>query len=109
MSKYGNKKTVLYGEEFDSKAEANRYLVLREKERNGEISHLARQKVFVLAPGVVIQGRKRPPLRYKADFVYILRDGKEITEDVKGVVTEGYRIKRHLMMCVHGIEILETK
>ena len=62
-------------------------------------------------------GRKRPELRYVADFVYWeidqarkndFQNGKWIVEDVKGILTPVYRIKRHLMMSVHGIEIRET-
>nr|WP_316893815.1 DUF1064 domain-containing protein [Ralstonia mannitolilytica] len=52
---------------------------------------------FELAPGVVINGRRRPPLRYVADFVYREKGSAlDTIEDVKGAVTEAYRIKRHL-------------
>lgn len=93
---------------FDSRREMERYIDLAEQEREGRISGLRRQVVYELAPGVVIQGRKRPALRYVADFVYRDGEGREITEDVKGKITEGYRIKRHLM-AVMGIEIKEVK
>jgi hypothetical protein len=44
-----------------------------------------------------------------ADFVYREADAAALTiEDVKGTVTEGYRIKRHLM-AVLGFEIKETR
>ena len=48
-------------------------------------------------------------MRYFADFVYE-QDGKQIIEDVKGQdkVTEGYRIKRHLL-AVAGIHIVEVR
>lgn len=42
-----------------------------------------------------------------ADFVY-RRDGERVIEDVKGVITEGYRIKRHLM-AVKGLIITEIR
>jgi hypothetical protein len=32
-----------------------------------------------------------------------------VVEDVKGAVTAEYRIKRHLMASVHGIEIREIR
>ncbi|RQQ98974.1 DUF1064 domain-containing protein [Burkholderia stagnalis] len=73
----------------------------------GEISDLERQVVFVLAESVVIDGRKKPALRYIADFVYE-RDGNTVIEDVKGMVTREYRIKRHLM-AVRGLQIVEIK
>ena len=63
---------------------------------------------FELAQAVVLDGRKRPPLRYVADFVYRDSAGQMVVEDVKGVRTQGYRIKRHLMLAVHGIEVREV-
>jgi hypothetical protein len=108
MSKYKNKKTALFGITFDSKAEADRYLVLKSDYQAGRIRELELQKVFILALSVVVQGRKRPPLKYIADFVYCRADGAYVVEDVKGMVTDSYRIKRHLMMSVHGIEISEV-
>lgn len=108
MNKYGAKKTVIDGTTFASKAESLRYIALRILENNGHISYLKTQVKFDLAPSVVIQGRKRPPIRYIADFVY-MQDGKQVVEDVKGMLTPVYRLKRHLMATVHGIHILETK
>lgn len=93
---------------FDSKREFARYLELALHERVGQISDLRRQVVFELAPAVVIQSRKRPALRYIADFVYQDGAGKAVIEDVKGKLTEGYRIKRHLM-AVLGFEIKEIR
>lgn len=107
MSKYGNRKTVVDSIEFDSKAEANRWFMLKVLERAGLISDLQRQVKFELAPPVRIGGRGRPALRYFADFVY-LQDGQRVVEDVKGKLTEGYRIKRHLMKAIHDIEIKEV-
>lgn len=107
--KYGAVKTTLYGITFDSKAEAARYAALLAQEQQGRIAKLRRQVPYELAPAVVINGRRRPALKYLADFVYEERDGTEVVEDVKGVATDAYRIKRHLMMAVHGIAIREVK
>jgi len=106
-AKYRNRKTEVDGITFDSLREARRYAELCLMERAGQISDLQRQVVFELAPSVRIHGRKRPSLRYVADFVYMER-GEQVVEDVKGVITEGYRIKRHLLMAIHGIEIREV-
>lgn len=103
MSKYGAIRTNGYA----SKREASRAQALKILERAGNISELKEQVVFEIAPSVVIQGRKRPPMKYIADFVYI-EDGVQVVEDCKGFRTSEYRIKRHLMKSVHGIEILET-
>ncbi|UXC34799.1 DUF1064 domain-containing protein [Cupriavidus gilardii] len=107
-SKYRNTRVSLNGMKFDSRREMERYFHLRQMERAGLISGLRRQVVYELAPGVVIQGRKRPALRYVADFVYRDGEGREITEDVKGVVTDVYRVKRHLMKSIHGVDIKEV-
>ena len=103
MTKYRAKKTNGYA----SKKEADRAFFLRILVADGCIADLREQVVYELAPGVVIQGRKRPPLRYIADFVYQAH-GKQVVEDVKGMITPVYRIKRHLMKAIHGIDIHET-
>ena len=106
MSKYGALKTNVSGIVFDSKAEARRYGELVILQRAGYIGKLERQVVYVLAPAVVIGGRKKPALRYKADFQYVDNKAfKLVTEDVKGVITPLFRVKQHLMKSVHGIEV----
>lgn len=108
-SKYGNQRLTFEGLSFDSKRELHRYVLLREMVRTGAISDLRRQVPFELAPGVSINGRRRPPLRYVADFVYRERGSAiDTIEDVKGVVTEAYRIKRHLMAAA-GFVIREIR
>lgn len=107
MTKYNNKKVIVDGHKFDSQKEAYRYKVLKKLENDGKIVGLKTQVIYELAPSVVINGRKKPALRYKADFVYHYC-GKMIVEDVKGVLTVVYKIKRHLMKSVYGIDILET-
>jgi hypothetical protein len=110
MSKFGNKKVLVDGIWFDSKKEAKRYQDLKLLQAAKLIRNLMLQQVFDLAHSVVIQGRKRPPLRYKADFTYFddRQQGAFVVEDCKGFKTEGYKIKRHLMKSVHGIDILES-
>lgn len=103
MSKYGAVRTGKYA----SKRESRRANQLAMLERGGLIRELKEQVVFEIAPSVVILGRKRPAMKYIADFVYYL-DGVRVVEDCKGFRTTEYRIKRHLMKAVHGIDILET-
>lgn len=110
--KYRNQKiTDADGTVFDSKAEHKFWHHLKLRQRIGEIFNLERQVVYVLAPAVNIAGRKRPPLRYIADMRW--NDGSPtgpvVVADVKGAVTPEYRIKRHLMASVHGIEIKEIR
>jgi hypothetical protein len=106
-SKYRNQKCESGGIKFDSKREMMRWHDLVQMQARGEISELELQVPFVLAEPVVIAGRKRPALRYVADFVYE-QDGKTVIEDVKGKITEGYRIKRHLL-AARGIFIKEVR
>lgn len=112
-SKYRNKRVVVHGLKFDSQREADRYFALHDRQGRGEINKLERQVAFVLAPSVRLEGEKRakPALRYIADFVYEER-GQRVVEDFKSRITEresAFRIKRHLLKAVHGIDIRIVK
>lgn len=106
--KYRNRVTDTPDGRFDSEAEYRHWCHLKIRQQLGEITDLKRQVVFELAPAVEIGGRKRPPLRYVADMVY-QEGGETVVADVKGAVTPEYRIKRHLLKAVHGIEIREIR
>ena len=45
---------------------------------------------------------------YIADFVYDLPDGGTVIEDCKGMRTPAYKIKKKLMLHIHGIQIKES-
>ena len=117
-SKYGAKKTVVGGVEFDSKKEARRYQELLLLERAGAITELQRQVEFELIPAqrepdsVGVRGgiKKGKVIEHKcsyvADFVY-KENGKKVVEDTKGFKTKDYIIKRKLMLSVYGIRIKE--
>ncbi len=107
QSKYRNQRVTIDGISFDSKKEGERYRQLKMLERAGKVSNLALQPAFELAPAVSIAGKLKKPLRYVADFSYI-KNGKIITEDVKGMKTDVYLIKKHLLKHIYGIDILET-
>ena len=109
-SKYKSKKVALDGITFDSKKEAARWYQLKIMEKAGAISDLQRQVVFELQPAAVINGRKKPRLKYLSDFTY-LENGKLVVEDVKSAATKKlstYRVKLHLMKTIHNIEIKES-
>ena len=88
-------------------------------EKSGEIHDLKRQVRFTLIPAIreePVQGPRggvKPgkilerPVCYVADFTYYRR-GQLVVEDAKGVRTDAYKIKRKLMLYVHGIRIFET-
>lgn len=109
--KYRNQRvTDAEGAKFDSKAEHRHWQRLQMLLKAGKIMKLERQVAFELAPPVVLQGRKKTALRYLADFVYVdATTGERVVEDVKGAVTDVWRIKKHLMMSVHGIEVREIR
>jgi hypothetical protein len=102
-SKYGSVRTTVDDVTFDSKRESQRYLELKTLERAGEILNLELQPSYEL----VVNGQKIGT--YKADFRYIDNEGNTIVEDVKGVRTDVYKLKRKLMMAIHGIEIEEME
>lgn len=103
-NKYGAKKSGGY----DSRKEHRRADQLKLMQRAGLISRLREQVKYVLIPtqrdssGNLLEKE----CSYYADFVYE-RDGAIIVEDTKGVRTPEYRIKRKLMLLVHGISIVE--
>ena len=107
MTKYYNKKTVYNGITFDSKKEADRYVVLTLLQKAGKITDLEVQVPFELIPSQKVDGLTAVrPCVYKADFVY-RENGKLVVEDTKGVKTKDYVIKRKLMLQVFGIQIRE--
>lgn len=113
--KYGNRKVVVDGVKFDSRREARRWAELQQMERAGLIIRLMRQPTFVLAPGVLITGetRKRPNMRYSADFWYVdVTTGERIVEDVKSTPTaksKEFRRVQHLMKALLGVDITVVK
>ena len=111
-SKYGSHRVQVNGHTFSSKAESKRYQELLILERAGDISDLTLQPKFELAPSVKFPGAAKatPALRYFADFSYHNHRGELVVEDVKGgPTTEGFRIKKHLMLAIHGIVVQEVR
>lgn len=104
-NKYGARKIKdpATGYVFDSKKEFIRWCELRIIERSGVISDLKRQVSYELIPK---QTGERA-CSYIADFQYY-QDGKLVVEDCKGYRTDSYKIKRKLMLWVHGIKVKET-
>lgn len=106
-SKYHAKKTCVDGITFDSRKEADRYLVLKGMEEDGSIEDLRRQVRYELVPAFDVDGRHYRPVCYVADFVY-REDGREVVEDVKGARTDVYRLKSKLFARRYGMSIKET-
>lgn len=121
MSKYHSKKVTINGITYDSKKEAKRHSELLLLEKAGAITELERQVKFVLLPAHyetyercgkngkrLADGHKcvERAVFYVADFVY-KQDGKTIVEDVKGIRTKDYILKRKMLLHFHGIKIKE--
>lgn len=100
--KYGAVATVCDNIRFSSKKESRRYQELKLLLAAKEISCLSIQPEFRLdVNGMFV-------CHYVADFSYIHRDGHRVVEDVKGIKTAVYRLKKKLVMAIYGIDILET-
>ena len=118
MNKYRNRKVKRDGMVFDSVKEYNRWKKLKWLEEIGEIYDLRRQVKYVLIPTqysdteLTKSGRPKVVERevtYIADFVYKDAEyGVEIVEDVKGVKTQEYILKRKMMLYLKGIRIMEV-
>ena len=103
MNKYRAKRVEVDGIRFDTRAEARRYGELRLLEAAGTISDL---KLQVEYP---IYLKDHYICTYRADFVYFDREKDEwIIEDVKGVRTQVYRLKKRLVEASYDITITEV-
>ena len=96
-SKYNAVKTEVDGIKFDSVKESKRYANLKLLERAGVIENLKLQPRFLLQEGFTYNGHKERKIEYVADFQYE-RNGQTIVEDVKGMKTEVYKLKRKLFL-----------
>ena len=96
-SKYYAEKTEIDGIKFDSAKESKRYANLKLLERAGVIENLKLQPRFLLQEGFTYNGHKERKIEYVADFQYE-RNGQTIVEDVKGMKTEVYKLKRKLFL-----------
>ena len=104
MNKYRARKVKAPdGQVFASVKEYHRWGMLKLLERAGRISDLKRQVSYELIP----KQKGERACSYVADFTY-MEDGKLVVEDCKGFRTPEYRLKRKLMLWVHGIRIKET-
>mgnify|MGYP002626794459 CR=1 FL=1 len=104
MNKYRAKKTEVDGILFDSRKEAARYRVLRD---DPNIKDLELQPKFDLLVTNLETGEKKKVGFYKADFRYTL-NGEVIIEDVKGVKTSVYNLKKRIIKGIYNIDIKET-
>ena len=102
MNKYNNKRVLYSGILFASMKERDRYIYLREMEKQGRIKQLDQ----IIPKNDIFRA-----VYYIADFVYS-RDGEKIVEDVKGyrkgVAYNLFKIKQKLMYHVLNIVVKEV-
>jgi len=100
--KYHSTRTysMLCNREFASKREAQRAEELVLLERAGEITDLEYQPRYILC--------LMPRITYTADFRYRDENGKEVVEDVKGMLTRETRVKLAWLKEKHGIDVVIT-
>ncbi|MCJ7830938.1 MAG: DUF1064 domain-containing protein [Dehalococcoidia bacterium] len=102
-SKFGNVPTNVNGHTFHSKKEARRYMDLLALQMAGLIRDLETQPRFRLEVGGV------HVCDYIADFRFFdIPRGEVVVEDTKGWRTDVYRLKKRLMLGVHGIEVEDS-
>jgi hypothetical protein len=104
--KYNAAGQHLDGHWFASMAEATRYLQLKVMQAEGKIDKLELQPVYQ----ITISGK--PITKYKADFRYTVLDpsGRTVDmviEDVKGMVTDVYALKKKMVEAQYNIPINE--
>lgn len=122
--KFNNKKMETPDGVFDSKGEWQRWLFLREAEKNGKIFDLKRQIKFTLIPTQYrtetvqlktktkeIQRVAEREITYTADFVYFKEQGGFglVVEDFKGFPNDRWPLKKAMMLYFHGIAVREVK
>ena len=108
-NKYNNKITELDGIKFHSKKESLRYSQLKLQEKGGLIKDLRLQVSYELIPKLVIIGKTERAIKYVADFVYTdTLHETEIVEDVKGMITDVFKLKYRLMKQIHNIDVKLT-
>ena len=98
-NKYHARKTTVYGRTFDSKREAEWYMMLREKQRLGKIKHIECQPTYTLLEDFRDnQGKPQKPITYTPDFLVEYDDGRREVIEVKGVRTRDYLLRKKLFL-----------
>lgn len=97
--KFNAKRTELDGIKFASKREAARYITLKVLIEKGDVVFFTRQTPLHL-PGNV---------KYVCDFVVYWADGTVTFEDVKGMTTPMFTLKKKQVEAMYPIEIMVIK
>lgn len=111
FSKYNAKKVEIDGIKFDSKAEGEYYLHLKQQVTERQILGFERQKRMLLQEGFTVEGVKGKirPIFYVVDFIVTENDGTLTYIDVKGVETDVFKLKKKLFMKRYNTALLKVK
>lgn len=102
-SKYKSKKAMHDGITFDSKAEAEYYVYLKNLWTTGKIRRFKLQPVYKLQDSFKTQdGELIRAITYKADFEVFHNNGDITVVDVKGMPTEVAKLKRKLFIKIYS-------
>jgi len=110
-SKYNAKKVEIDGIKFDSKAEGEYYLHLKQQVTERQILGFERQKRMLLQEGFSVEGVKGKirPIFYVVDFIVTENDGTLTYIDVKGVETDVFKLKKKLFMKRYNTALMKVK
>lgn len=95
--KFKAKPQELDGIKFPSKKEAKRYRELKTLQELGEVLFFLRQVPFHLEAGV----------KYVCDFLVFWTNGEVSIEDVKGIKTDMYILKKKMVEATYPVTITE--
>lgn len=102
MNKYNAIKTTIDGHTFDSRKEAETYLILRAmmkaRDMSQRVESIELQPVFELQEGYIYAGKKVRPITYRGDFRVKYADGRIEVWDAKGFKTKEYELKKKLLL-----------
>ena len=96
INKYNSKKIAIDGIKFDSKAEGEFYLYLKDLKEQGKIKDIILQEKLILQEGFKKDGKTFRPITYTVDFTFKISTGELIRVDVKGMETQQGNIKRKM-------------
>jgi len=101
--KYGAKKRIVDGITFDSIAESEYYLLLKSRQQAGIIQSLILQPRYEILSRCILPDRRTVinPVDYVSDFQVTYPGGRIEVIDVKGAITEGYKLKAKMFQTRH--------
>ena len=100
--KYNNRKVEIDGHKFDSKLEAQYYTFLKHKKATGKIKDFSLQPRYTLQETFKRDGKTYRSITYIADFEVLHNDGSTQVIDVKGMMTDVFKIKAKMFTKLYG-------